>query len=358
MELCGNHSSRRSDLPNPPRRGSRCLPFCMRCLCLSAIACRAQTPASRPEWTPKPELPRTQLAKTPGVPDAPHDLPPGNAQGRLSYPPARRSDVSDTLHGTVVRDPYRWLEAESPEMRAWAEAQDVLARSVLDHLPQRQAFHERLAQLGKPGSLGAPVARGGRLFFTRNAPGAERPAVIVSDSAGERILADSNAWPEHVALQAFFPSPDGRKLVYAESHNNTDESTYRILDVDSTKISEGDTIPLIYDSAAAWDAKSDGFFYRWAPDDPSIPLPDRPGRQEVRFHKLGTSPAADITIRPATGDAHVTEYPSATLDGRWLLVTIQQRVQPSARPCERFDETAGRMGPIVRRDHGNLEWSH
>lgn len=43
---------------------------------------------------------------------------------------AARTPAADTLHGTEVRDPYRWLEAMTdPEVRAWVYAPDGLARS-------------------------------------------------------------------------------------------------------------------------------------------------------------------------------------------------------------------------------------
>ena len=41
----------------------------------------------------------------------------------MRYPPARRLDLIEELHGFRVADPYRWLEdAESDETEAWAKA--------------------------------------------------------------------------------------------------------------------------------------------------------------------------------------------------------------------------------------------
>ena len=35
-------------------------------------------------------------------------------------PAARKQDLVETLHGTAVADPYRWLEeSDNPEVRAW-----------------------------------------------------------------------------------------------------------------------------------------------------------------------------------------------------------------------------------------------
>src|SRR5687768_5435662 len=56
----------------------------------------------------------------------------------LRYPPSARGEVVDTLHGTAVADPYRWLEnTDAPETRAWIDAQNALTFGYLETLPQR-----------------------------------------------------------------------------------------------------------------------------------------------------------------------------------------------------------------------------
>ena len=61
----------------------------------------------------------------------------GSPQGKC--PPAtRKDDVVDTLHGVQIADPYRWLEDQnSPETRAWIEAQDACTAAALDAVPGR-----------------------------------------------------------------------------------------------------------------------------------------------------------------------------------------------------------------------------
>src|SRR5215472_7624416 len=86
----------------------------------------------------------------------------------LAYPPTRVDNVTETLHGVKITDPYRWLEDQSsPATRAWIDAQTKYARGYLDPLPGRQALHDRLAGLLKIDSVGAPVERRGRYYFMR-----------------------------------------------------------------------------------------------------------------------------------------------------------------------------------------------
>ncbi len=52
---------------------------------------------------------------------------------KLSYPPTRRVDQVDLLHGVRVPDPYRWLENDvrtSPEVAEWVAAQNKLTYAI------------------------------------------------------------------------------------------------------------------------------------------------------------------------------------------------------------------------------------
>ena len=84
-------------------------------------------------------------------------------------PPATRVDnVTDTLHGVTITDPYRWLEDQnSPETRAWINAQNEYSASVLGALPFRNRIRERLTQLLKIGTISTPLAKGGRYFLSK-----------------------------------------------------------------------------------------------------------------------------------------------------------------------------------------------
>src|SRR4051794_15388005 len=111
-----------------------------------------------PDVTAPPEVP-TSPSSTPPAP-LPSASPAADTKG-LSM--THRDDVKDTLHGTVVEDPYRWLEdGKASAVRDWMKAEDGVARAELAKLPERDAIAARLKELFYIDSLGAPRLRGER----------------------------------------------------------------------------------------------------------------------------------------------------------------------------------------------------
>src|SRR5437763_7730730 len=97
-----------------------------------------------------------------------------------AYPPSRKEEVVEELHGVGVPDPYRWLEdANSAEVRAWVEKQNALTRSLLDRLPNRARIRQRLNQLLDVGTLGAPQPARGRYFYIKREAKQNQPVLYL-----------------------------------------------------------------------------------------------------------------------------------------------------------------------------------
>jgi prolyl oligopeptidase len=76
---------------------------------------------------------------------------------RLTYPKTAKTDQTDDYHGTTVADPYRWLEdPDSPETRAWVEAQNKVTFAWLDQVPTRDRIRARLTELWNYERFGLP----------------------------------------------------------------------------------------------------------------------------------------------------------------------------------------------------------
>lgn len=83
----------------------------------------------------------------------------------MIYPAAERQPVVDHPHGYAVPDPYRWLEDPAdPGTRAWLAAQEELWRGHAAGLPDRDAWHARVAELSGAGRSARRSGAGSAVF--------------------------------------------------------------------------------------------------------------------------------------------------------------------------------------------------
>ncbi len=63
-------------------------------------------------------------------------------------PPTEAKPVTDDIHGTMLTDPYRWLEdGKSPETRAWINAQMKYTEQYLSQVKIRPEIVSELTKL-------------------------------------------------------------------------------------------------------------------------------------------------------------------------------------------------------------------
>jgi len=104
--------------------------------------------------------------------------------------------VEEVLHGTVVADPYRWLEdGTSPDVAAWVGLQDALARRHLDALDGREALSERLSQLFYLDAVSPPHRAGDRLFYRGTTQTRRRRSCTGATQMGAKTMSSSIPTP-------------------------------------------------------------------------------------------------------------------------------------------------------------------
>lgn len=113
------------------------------------------------------------------------------------YPQTAKVDVSDNYHGTVVADPYRWLEDDnSAETAAWVAAENEVTFDYLSQIPYRPAIDERLTELWNYEKIGAPTKVGDRYFYFRNDGLQNQSVLYMLDSLDDpqpEVFLDPNA---------------------------------------------------------------------------------------------------------------------------------------------------------------------
>jgi prolyl oligopeptidase len=245
----------------------------------------------------------------------------------FTYPDSRASDLVDVLHGVPVADPYRWLEdAESPETRAWVDAQNALTRRVLDG-SGRDALVRRLTDRFNYPRTQAGRRRGPRYFFTHNT-GLQNQAVLFVQHElrhAPRVLLDPNALSADgtIALTAWFPSSDGSLLAYALSGGGSDRQTIHVRDTQST-IDRPDLLEWVKFASVAWLPDNSGFYYLRFPEPGSVAAEDEQYYGRIYFHRLGDGQACDQLVFERPDQKEIVPLVDVTHDGRFAVITAQR----------------------------------
>lgn len=285
-----------------------------------------------------------------------------------AYPPTRREDLSEILHGTAVADPYRWLEDDhSPETEAWVSQQNALTNAYLDSIPERAQIRRRLTELWDYEKLGVPFKHGGRYFFTYNDGLQNQSALywLKALDSEPRLLLDPNILSSDgtVALGAYAVSRDGQYLAYSLSAAGSDWQEWRV-----RRVETGEDLPDLLQWAkftgASWTNDNVGFFYSRY----DAPAADQAYKganyfQKLYYHRLGTPQAEDRLVYERPDQKEWGFSGQVTDDGRYLVIEVwrgtyqenglfyQDLQVPGAPVVELFNqfdatyETLGNDGP-------------
>src|SRR5690349_8825959 len=108
-------------------------------------------------------------------------------------PDTRRGDVTETMHGVTIADPYRWLEdQQSAETRAWIKEQNAYTHALLDGRPGRDKLEARFGQLRKVNAVQLPIERSGRYVYRKRLSDQDQYVIYKRDGADgkEEVLID------------------------------------------------------------------------------------------------------------------------------------------------------------------------
>jgi len=224
---------------------------------------------------------------------------------RPQVPPTPRRPVVDTYHGVEVVDDYRWLEDRAdPEVRAWSDAQNRVARAHLDALPSHPILRERVGELLGTSVRYAPIGwRDGRLFAYKLQPPLQQMLLVaigdVDDLSTEQVVVDPNALDPTggTAMDWCVPSLDGALVAVSLSLGGSEDGTLHVFDVASAR-EVGERIPRVqYGTAAgsvAWLEGSRSLLYTRYPHEGERDAADLNFYQQVWRHELGTPIDADV----------------------------------------------------------------
>lgn len=215
----------------------------------------------------------------------------------IQYPKAVKDGTTDTYFGTVVADPYRWLENDtSAQTTAWVEAENQVTNAYLAKIPFRQKLLNRLTELANYEKLSAPRKRHGKWYFFKNDGLQNQSVMYVMDELGgtPRVFLDPNTLSTDgtVALQGVYFSHNGRWAAYSISRSGSDWQEFYVIDLKTGQLTN-DHIEWAKFSSAEW--CGDGFYYS-AYDAPEKGkgFSNVNETHKIYYHKIGTPQFQDV----------------------------------------------------------------
>ena len=270
--------------------------------------------------------------------DKPAEVKGGNGIILPPPPPTEANPVTETIHGTTLTDPYRWLEdAKSPETRAWIDGQMKYTEQYLSQVKIRPEIVSELTKLERVESYSIPIERGGNYFFKKRQADENQGSIYVRHGlhGQDMRLVDATKMSadQNTSVQINDISKDGALLVYGIRSGGADEESVHVLEIAPNEIAKGSTViagrdlpdmlPTARYSGVQLSPDKQGLYY--ARFDPTGTL--------VFYHKLGTPAASDTLIFGKTVGGE-TLGPmeligaSITENERYLMITVIHGVPP------------------------------
>lgn len=241
-----------------------------------------------------------------------------SCSNRVPAPPeTRRDNVVDTLYGTAIADPYRWLEDQnSPETRAWIDKQNDYTKSFLDKVSAKEDIRARYTQLLRVDDISLPGQAGDKFFFQKR--NADQDLWIICMRNGlngdDIVLVDPHGMSldNTTSVSIFGYSEKGELLAYAIRKGGEDEVAIRIIDTEK-KAELPDSMPRgrYFGMSISPDLK--GYYY--------TRFTEKGAR--VYYHTMGTKMQSDKLLFGETYDPSKIIYAGLTEDARYLMAYVE-----------------------------------
>jgi prolyl oligopeptidase len=229
----------------------------------------------------------------------------------IEYPQTRKDSLAgDTLHGTWIADPYRWLENDtSTETADWVKRQNEVTQAHLGKIPFRDGVAKRFEELYNFPKLGGPM-KVGELYFIWKNSGLQNQFVInvrKGLDGEDQVFIDPNAI-DPAGTTTFSPlgaDKTDRYMAVGVQKAGSDWQDITVYDL-STMKQTSDVLKWAKFSGVAW--YKDGFFYSRYPEPvKGTELSAASKFQKVYYHKLGDPQEKDVLVweNKTNGDLYV-----------------------------------------------------
>lgn len=270
----------------------------------------------------------------------------------INYPKTHTIDQVDDYHGTLIPDPYRWLEdSNSAATKEWITKQNQVTQHYLDDVQEKDRIQKRLEQLWDFPRAYAPHKVNGMYFQLRNSGLQNQNVLYMMDSLdGDRsVLLDPNKLSEDgtIALTDWKINEDANLLAYATSTSGSDWQIWKVRDI-HTRADIPDQIEWTKFSSVAWTPDGSGFYYCGYDEPKDTETYEALNQhQKVMYHRLGTSQSEDTLIYQRTDKPEWGFEPIISDDGEYLILEVSKGTDRRNRLFFRERESDGPFTELI-----------
>lgn len=215
----------------------------------------------------------------------------------MKYPETERTDVVDNYHGTMVPDPYRYLEdPNDPRTDRFIDENNRLTDETIDR-ERIEYYKKRITDVYKSFIRYIGLKKEGKRYVYSKSEGIQpQPRIFVREEGEDRLVIDINKLSEDgtTAATSYSISPDGRYFVVTLTIHGSDWQMIQIKDLQTDKDLE--TIDWVRFTNVVWKQDSSGFYYQRFPNQEEVPETERNKHAKIFFHKIGTSAEEDELV--------------------------------------------------------------
>jgi prolyl oligopeptidase len=266
----------------------------------------------------------------------------------LTYPETKKTETTDTYFGTVVNDPYRWLEDDkSLETASWVKEENKLTFDYLSNIPFRNKIKERMEKLWNYEKISAPFKEGDYTYFYKN-NGLQNQSVLyrTNKSGKEELFLDPNTFSSDAttSLDAVSFSKDGSLLAYSVSKAGSDWRTVILINAKTKKEVDTALIDVKF-SGLSWKG-NEGIFYSSYEKPKGSELSAKTDEHKLYFHKLGTAQKTDAIV---FGDKEKRRYVGGSVsdDNRYLFISAANSTSGNELYLKDLSKPNSEIIPIV-----------
>ncbi|MDQ8006123.1 MAG: prolyl oligopeptidase family serine peptidase [Pedobacter sp.] len=268
----------------------------------------------------------------------------------MKYPDTKKDSTTDNYFGTIIADPYRWLENDtSAETKVWVDAQNKVTQNYLAQIPYRNDIKTRLTEIWNYPKESAPFKVGDYYLFTKN-DGLQNQNIwfIKKGLDGtEEIFLDPNKLSADgtAAISFLGVSNDKKYIAYSVAQAGSDWSNIYVMEM-ATKKKLADELKWTKFSGAAW--KGNGFYYSKF-DEPAkgTDLSAANKFQKIYYHKLGDDQKDDRLVFEDKTNPNLYFGASVTEDERFLTIYASAGTSGNALFYQDLNEPNSKISPLV-----------